>query len=742
MQRPFLRISSLLFLCVLLVPLASGQGSRRPADTQPRSDWPNWRGPTRDGISTETGLPTTWSMKGNNLAWKAPYGGRSGPIVLGDRLFLQNTAGKDESLQERVMCFNADTGKLLWEHRRNVYLSDVPKHRVGWASPVGDPATGNIYSLGGGGSLVALSNDGKVLWQRSLTEEAGLWTTHGGRTVSPIIEGDLVIMSGPTEGWGDQAPRRHRFMAFDKKTGETVWVSSPGGRPYDTTYPPPIAAEINGTRLIITGAGDGAVHAMKAQTGEPVWRFEMAKRGINTGVVVKGNLAIVSHSEENLDTSEMGLLAAIDATAKGAIKKEQAKWIVKGFQGGFSSPILDGDRLYQIDNGANLFAFDVNTGKQLWIHNLGTIQKASPVFADGKLYVGTENGKFFILKPGPEKCEVVSEVELGDGPEGHEQIIASVAISRGRIFLVSDTAIYCIGKKSNYAAPPAQAEPAIAAGAQPAWVQVVPTELELKPGQTVRFRARLFDDRGRFIREEPQPTWSLDQVKGSISPDGSLTVAADQTVQAGSVKATVGQISGVARLRVFPPLPWSEDFQAIAANAVPGSWINTDGKYVVREMDGTNLLVKNPNPPIFKRGRAFIGPSNMSNYTVEAEVRAQERRRQMGDAGVVAQRYSLVLFGNHQRLSIEPWQPEIARSVHVPFAWKADTWYHLKLEVQNMPGGKTRARGKAWAKGEPEPTAWTIEKIDPIGNTEGSPGIYADASFEIYFDNVKVTSNK
>jgi outer membrane protein assembly factor BamB len=681
-------------------------------------------------------------MKGNNLAWKAPYGGRSGPIILGDRLFIQNSSGKDETLQERVMCFNADTGKLLWEHRFNVYLSDVPKHRVGWASPVGDPATGNLYALGVGGSLLALSNDGKVLWQRSLTEEFGLWTTHGGRTVSPIIEGDLLIMSGPTEGWGDQAQRRHRFMAFDKKTGETAWVSSPGGRPYDTTYPPPIAAEINGTRLIITGAGDGAVHAMKAQTGEPVWRFEMAKRGINTGVVVKGNLAIVSHSEENLDTSEMGLLAAIDATAKGSIVKEQAKWIVKGFQGGFSSPILDGDRLYQIDNGANLFAFDANTGKQLWIQNLGTIQKASPVFADGKLYVGTENGKFFILKPGPEKCEVLSEVELGDGPEGHEQIIASAAVSRGRVYFVSDSALYCIGKKSNFAAPPLQTEAAVAADAQAAWVQVVPTELELKPGQTVQFRARLFDSRGRFIREEQQPTWSLDQLKGTISPTGSFTAAADQTVQAGSVKATVGQVSGVARLRVFPPLPWNEDFQAVAANAVPKSWINTEGKYVVRDMDGGKVLVKNPNPPIFKRGRAFIGTSNMSNYTVEADVRAQEGRRQMGDAGVVAQRYSLVLFGNHQKLAIESWQPEIARSVHVPFAWKANTWYHLKLEVQNMAGGKTRARGKAWAVGDAEPAAWTIEKIDPLGNTQGSPGIYADASFEIYFDNVKVTSNK
>ena len=89
------------------------------------------------------------------------------------------------------MCFNADNGKLLWEHRFNVYLSDVPPHRVGWASPVGDPATGNVYVFGVGGTLLGLTRDGKVLWERSLGEDFGLLTTHGGRTVSPIIDGDL-----------------------------------------------------------------------------------------------------------------------------------------------------------------------------------------------------------------------------------------------------------------------------------------------------------------------------------------------------------------------------------------------------------------------------------------------------------------------------------------------------------------------------------------------------------------------
>ena len=182
----------------------------------PATDWADWRGPARDGRSPESGLPTEWSPSGENLAWTAPYGGRSTPIVLGDRLFVQNPVGEGATLQERIMCFNADTGELLWEHRFNIHQSDVPPHRVGWAAPVGDPATGNIFAFGVSGKLLALDNDGTVLWERSLGEDFGLVTTHGGRTASPMIDGDLVIVSGLNSGWGDQARGGQRFFAFDK----------------------------------------------------------------------------------------------------------------------------------------------------------------------------------------------------------------------------------------------------------------------------------------------------------------------------------------------------------------------------------------------------------------------------------------------------------------------------------------------------------------------------------------------
>jgi outer membrane protein assembly factor BamB len=728
------RFALALFVLVLALAAPSAQAN----------DWAEWRGPLRDGISPEKNLPARWSPEGENLAWKAPYGGRSAPIVFNNRVYLINTAGKGETLQERVVCLSADTGKLLWEHRFNVYLSDVPPHRVGWASPVGDPATGHVYVFGVGGSLIALSSEGKVLWERSLGEDFGLLTTHGGRTVSPIIDGDLVITSGVTSMWGEHGRGAHRFMAFDKRTGDTIWVSAPGGRPYDTTYAAPIIADINGTRLLIQGASDGVVHALKPQTGEPVWKYEISKRGLNTGAVVYRNLAIVTHSEENLESNEMGMIAALDATAKGELKKEQIKWSKIGWQGGYSSPVIDGERLYQVDNGANLAAFDLNTGKQLWLQNLGTIQKSSPVFADGKLYVGTENGKFFILRPTATGCEILDSDQLGTEQQP-EAIIASPAVSDGRVFFATDSNLYAIGKKSSAPARPAAApveglpNPNRAA----TWVQVSPTELVIKPGETVNFRVRLYDERGKFIREEKGGVaWSLDNLKGAVA-SGQLVAAPDGGAQAGLVKATVAGLTGTARVRIVPPLPWDENFDAAAVGGVPPTWVSTVGKFTVREMDGGKVLVKvAEGSSLLTRTRAYLGASDMSNYTVEMDVRGAERRRQRGDVGVIAQRYALVLYGNSQSLHLEPWQPETARTVTLPFTWKPDTWYRMKLSVENLPDGKTRARGKVWATGEAEPAAWMIERIDPLPNRQGAPGVFGNGLAELFFDNLKVRPNK
>jgi outer membrane protein assembly factor BamB len=746
------KASLLVLLALTLGELTSAQ---RPAPARAGGggialgDWPEARGPSRDGISKETGLVEKWALNGENFLWRVPYGGRSAPVVMGNRVYLQNPSGRGAALQERVMALDADTGKVIWEHKFNVFQSDVPPHRVGWASPAADPETGNIYALGVGATVLALSKDGKLVWERSIGEEFAAFTTHGGRTMSPLVDGDLVIVSSAISSWGAQSNRAHRFVALDKRTGDIVWVATPGGRPYDTAYAAPLIATINGMRLLICGTGDGAVHAIKPQTGEKVWSFVAAKRAVNTGVVVSGTTVIVSHGDENLDSSELGMIAAIDGSQTGDIKT--TKWVVKGDQFGFSSPVLDGTRVYQIDNGSRLKAFDLETGRELWRQPLGTVQKAPLVMGDGKLYVGTESGKFFIVRPHADRAEILSDVELPKSLDDNagqsvgiaEPVFGGAAISRGRVFFSSTGGTYAIGPKAAKAATGIAVAAAAEAGeGDAAHVQVSPTELVLKPGQTVKLRARLFDAKGRFLREEPSATWALQGLKGTIA-GGSFTVAGDPVEQAGTIKATVGAISGEARARVVRPLPWSETFDAYADGAVPPGWINAvAGKFSVVTLDGQKVLTKAADNTIFKRVRMFVGPTDWSNYTFEADVRGTTRRRQMTDLGITAQRYSLVLYGNRQQLKLEPWEPETERSATVPFTWKADAWYRLKLRVENTADGNVRARGKAWEVGQPEPAAWMIDKTDPMGNRQGAPGFFVDAEFGAFLDNLKLAANQ
>ncbi|HLX44676.1 MAG TPA: PQQ-binding-like beta-propeller repeat protein, partial [Bryobacteraceae bacterium] len=479
------------------------------------------------------------------------------------------------------------------------------------------------------------------------------------------------------------------------------------------------------------------------QTGEKVWGKVVAKRGLNTCVVINGNTVIISHGDENLDSTERGMIAAIDGSQKGEIK--DYKWAVRGFSGGFSSPIIDGDRVYQIEDGSKMIAFDIVTGKELWKQQLGTVQKAPPVLADGKLYVGTESGKFFILKPHSDRAEVVSEVDMPISKysccssEGTpEQVLAGAAVSRGRVYFVSSDAVYAIGPRRAKAVNGlAVDEPAEKGDGAPAYLQVTPTEMVLKPGQTVKMHARLFDDKGRFLKEE-NASWAVDGLKATVT-DGMLSPSAES---AGVIKATVGGLTGEARARVVHPLPWNETFEEYPDGAVPAGWVNAQaGKFKVETLEGSKVLAKAPDETLFKRIRMFIGPTDWANYTFEADVRANTKRRQLGDIGITAQRYSLILYGNAQQLKIEPWEPEVQRTVTVPFEWKANAWYHLKVRVENMADGKVHVMGKAWPTGEAEPGKWTIEKIDPIGNREGPPGVFADSAFGVYLDNLKLTEN-
>ncbi|MEX2272140.1 MAG: PQQ-binding-like beta-propeller repeat protein [Vicinamibacterales bacterium] len=718
------------------------------------AQWPEYRGPSRDGRSAETNLPSSWSPAGENLAWRIPIGGRATPVAFGNRLYLLTTVGDFTNTQERLVAIDADSGKVLWERRFSLYLSDVPQNRAAWASPAVDPQTGNIYVFTVAAELIALSPDGKIVWSRSLPEEYGAVTTHGGRTTSPIIDGDKVILNALIMAWGSDLGRPgNRYFAFDKRTGDTIWVSSPQAGHYDTNYSTPIIADVNGVKQAIVGGTDGRFYGLKANTGEKVWQVEVSKRAILNSALYRDGIAYITHGEENIGTTDMGMVAAVDATKTGILSKDSFKWITHGFLPTFSSPVLDGDRLYSVDNGAIVAAFDVNTGKQLWQKSLGIIQKGSPVLADGKLYVGTESGKVYILRPSATGVEVLDEDILG-AAGSPEVIFASPIVADGRVYITSMDAMYAIGPTerrgstgSTRSTGSPSSVPSSGSTEPVTHVQVFPHEAMLNPGETKAYSLKLFDAKGNFVREEKgsAATWALEGgLGGSIAADGTYTAAPGTS--AGFVKATIGGVSGTARVRVIPPLPWSLDFESAPADEnapAPPTWIS-GGKVFQRTVEGLGaVLVRARDETVGRRAKVILGRPDWSDLTVEADVRGRVERRQRGDAGIINQRYVLTLFGNTQKLELQPWQAADEMTVKIqPFAWEPDTWYRMKLRVDNLPNGDVHVRGKVWPSAGPEPEAWTIEKIDKIGHRHGAPGLYADGISEMYFDNMKVFRNQ
>jgi len=705
-------------------------------------DWSNWRGPHRDGTSDETGLVSSWSVDGENLIWKADLTTRVTPIVFDGRACVSGRVGRDLLMQELVACFDAGTGEKLWERRFPVYNTTVPFSRVGWASLAGDPETGYVYAQNVDGQFIAFDREGETVWQYRLGEEFGRASGFGGRTLIPIVDGDRVIIGIVGAGWGDNAAPRQRYMAFDKRTGTVLWVSTPGQvmiKDFNNNGSPTVAT-VDGRRVVVGAGADGWVHTVDAGTGEPLWRFELSQRGLQVPVLVKDDVVYAAHSEENVDTpGVMGRAVALDGTGRGDVTATAEIWRTNGLGVGFASPTAVDGRLYLLGNPADLHALDLKTGEPRWSMNIGNIGRAALTYGDGKLFATEENGHVFILEPGADGAKVLDE-EYIEMPEGRfAEIWGSVAIAYGRLYFTAEDGLYCVGDKdAPFEATPSPPETIPGPGtpdATPAALRVVPAEFIGSTEEPVRFEAWLFDDKGRFIRKD-EAQWALEGLAGSISADGTLTGSGGTT--AGKVKATSGDLTASAQVRLFGPLPWAFGFDD---GRVPRYWIGAGRRFDVVELGGNQRLHKPPLTTGLTRSSVFIGPADMKGYTVEADLLGNRKGRRMPDMGVINQGYTLDLMGRHQKLQIRTWAAHLEKSVDVPFTIEGDTWYRAKLRV-DVDGEKGTVRGKVWKKGEPEPGEWTMTYEDPIVVQEGAPGIYGDSPIDVYYDNVTVKVNE
>ncbi len=747
-------------------------------------DWIHWRGPEQTGHAKEPAVPETFDIttagKGN-LIWKTDVGGRSAPLLMGDRLYSINAFDPGLPTEgERVTCFDANTGKVLWHYKVNVYHAEVVTSRLGWTTLTADPEAGRIYAHTTAGALLCLDKDGKLVWERHLTEEFGRFTGYGGRIVSPIYDSGLVMCGMINSSWGDMARGANRFIAFDAKTGEVVWITEPTpGVNFGTYQSTPVIAVINGQRLMIAGGAGGVVFAVKVRTGEVMWTYSFAAGAVNPSPVVDGNYVYAAHGEENPEGGPIGRVICLDASKiDPKTKKPTLVWeFCKGNRFGLAHPALADGKLYVPDDGSELFCFDAKKGpggpkkdKPLWKYKYGTVARGAPLVNGNRLYIFDVNAKLAVLKLNGNSEPDDTETEeynfrLPEGATGFCETHSTPIAANGRLYFNTQFDTYCIGgPNSKVTEPkykPLPPETPYDENAAPVGIRIFPFEKHVKPGETVELTVKYLDANGREVKAPANPDVKWDfpmppktptglqppKLAAELKPSGSttsLTIPKLPPSQQGYVSATVNGLAGRARIRVVPQIPYKQDFEKIPEGAPPSGWVNTTGKYFVKKLpDGSKVLSKvNTDGRIpIARANGYITAPTATDYTIAADLMSTEVDGKLPDMGVVANRYTFVVDGKKdpdfgtRTVRLVSWEARPRVNKVVSFDWKPSTWYSVKLRVDQKE--KTAVvHGKIWERGKPEPEAWTVEYEDPSPNREGAAAVYG------YISNIRVVDEK
>ncbi|MCY3740887.1 MAG: hypothetical protein OXH00_07695 [Candidatus Poribacteria bacterium] len=259
---------------------------------------------------------------------------------------------------------------------------------------------------------------------------------------------------------------------------------------------------------------------------------------------------------------------------------------------------------------------------------------------------------------------------------------------------------------------------------------------KLTSGDPIEFRVIGFDANGKQTSAVGAIEWMKTGLTGTLQ-NNTFTPDKSAGAHAGTVAVQSGDMKAMARVRVIPSLPWTEDFETIELEKIPTHWIGATGKFFVREKDGGKVLVKTPVQRGLNRSNVYLGPSTMKNYQIQVDLMGTKDKRRLPDMGLIANRYTLDMQGRHQRLQIRSWASDLRMAKTIDFEWETDVWYTMKMMVEVI-NDKALIRGKVWRTGEPEPAEWTITAEDPLPNREGSPGIYGYSATVIYYDNLKV----
>jgi outer membrane protein assembly factor BamB len=395
-------------------------------------NWPRFRGPTGQGISSEDKAPTRFSNT-ENVAWKTPIPGDgwSSPIVWNDRVFL--TCTTDNGKTCRVLALNRSNGEIVWNTEVLTQETRRKEGKNSYATPT--PVTDGrmVHAVFGGGGIAAVrSQDGEPVWTY---DKVKFYSQHG-LGASPILHENLVIMPfdgsspGPDTKVGWKIPwDQARILALNKSTGDVVWEANRGkSRIAHTT---PIVAGRGATTQLISTAGD-AIQGFTLTNGKLVWTAYSQGEGVVPSPVLVDDLAITCSG------FEAPTIRAVRLGGKGEVTQSHIAWEQTKGVPSQSSPIYVAPHLFTVTDNGVVSKFDVKDGKLLDQRRIGGNHSASPIYAARHLYFLSEQGDVTIVEP--ESLEVIATNPIG------ERCQASLAISDGQILIRGERTLYCVGQ--------------------------------------------------------------------------------------------------------------------------------------------------------------------------------------------------------------------------------------------------------------------------------------------------------
>jgi outer membrane protein assembly factor BamB len=397
-------------------------------------NWPSWRGPSANGLSSEKNLPVKWSPT-DNVVWKLAMPSKTGatPIIWGNNIFL-NVADSDNNLY--LWCVDKTKGTVLWKKLITGGNYQINKQNMSSPSPVTDGA--NVYIMTGVGVLKGFDFAGNELWKRDIQKDYGQFGLNWGYASSPLLYEDALYVQ-VLHGMKTDDPSY--VLRIDKKTGKTVWrVERPTvaiRESPDSYSTPQLLKYGNNTEIVILG-GD-CVTGHDPATGKELWRLNGLNPQNNPNFRTIAS-AVVFDGIVYAPTRERPLIA-FKAGGRGDITQSHKLWV---FNNGpdVPTPVTDGKYFYSVNDRGIVWCLDAKTGKEVWGAQriAPAIYSSSPVLADGKIYISNEDGVTTVLKAG-DKFEVLAANDMGD------YTLSSPAISDGRIYLRTTKFLYAIGNK-------------------------------------------------------------------------------------------------------------------------------------------------------------------------------------------------------------------------------------------------------------------------------------------------------